>query len=170
MIGHMAERRHVAQINIGRMVAPLGGPEMAGFVARLDEINAIADAAPGFVWRLQTDDGDAMAIQAFDDPLIIVNMSVWESLEALHAYVYRSDHVRVLRDRKKWFTPMSGPYYALWWVPPGHRPTPDEGKERLAYLAAHGPSERAFWFVSGPDGGSLRTSNTRGPDRLGKRD
>ncbi|HEX3594081.1 MAG TPA: DUF3291 domain-containing protein [Polyangiaceae bacterium] len=148
----MNDARHIAQINVGRMVAPLADPVMAGFASRLDAINALADAYPGFVWRLRSEAGDATAIRAFDDPLVLVNMSVWESIDALHAYVYRSDHVALVRDRKKWFVPMSGPYYALWWVAPGHRPSVQEGKERLECLAAHGPSEHAFWFVRGPEG------------------
>jgi hypothetical protein len=137
---------HIAQINIGRTVAPLDDPRLAGFVAQLDAINAVADASPGFVWRLQTESGDATALRVFDDPLIIVNMSVWESLEALHAYVYRSAHARVLRERMRWFDKLSGPYYAIWWVPEGHVPTVEEGKARLAHLEQHGPSEHAFWF------------------------
>ncbi len=157
MLASMQVERHVAQINIARAIAPLTDPRMAEFVAQLAEINALADAHPGFVWRLQTDAGDATAIVAFDDPAIIVNMSVWESVDALHAFVYRGDHVRVLRDRKKWFSPMSGPYYALWWVAPGHTPGVEEGKERLEYLSKHGPSEHAFWFVErvAPDGTAL---------------
>lgn len=141
---------HIAQINIARAIAPLDDPRLAGFMSQLNAINALADASPGFVWRLQTASGDATALRVFDDPLIIVNMSVWESLDALHAYVYRSAHAHVLRDRKRWFERFAGPYYALWWVPPGHIPTVEEGKARLAHLEQHGPSEHAFWFVTPP--------------------
>lgn len=140
---------HLAQINVGRTVAPLDDPRLAGFVSQLAEINALADRSPGFVWRLQTPAGDATSVRAYDDPRVIVNMSVWQSLETLHAYVYRSAHVGVLRDRKRWFEKWSGPYYALWWIPKGHVPTVEEGKARLEYLAQHGPSEHAFWFVAG---------------------
>ena len=142
----MSTTHHIAQINVGRPVAPLDSPQLAGFVNRLAEINALADRSPGFVWRLQTEAGDATSLQPFDDPRIIVNMSVWETLEALHNYVYRTAHSELLRQRKQWFEKFSGPYYALWWVPKGHIPTVDEAKERLAQLAAHGPSIEAFWF------------------------
>lgn len=137
---------HLAQINIARILAPLQDPQMAGFVNQLDAINAIADDSPGFIWRLQTESGDATAIRVFDDDTILINMSVWESVEALHQYVYRSDHLGPLRERKKWFAPFDGPYLALWWVPAGHTPTPEEGKERLAYLGDHGPTAYAFTF------------------------
>jgi hypothetical protein len=137
---------HIAQINVARAIAPLDDPQLAGFVSQLAEINALADRSPGFVWRLQTPAGDATSVRAYDDPQIIVNLSVWESVETLHAYVYRSAHAGVLRDRKRWFGKWSGPYYAIWQVEPGQRPTVEEGKARLEYLAAHGPSEHAFWF------------------------
>lgn len=136
---------HLAQINIARMVAPLADPRMAEFVAQLAEINALAERSPGFVWRLQGESGDATSI-ALSDPTLLVNISVWESIESLHAYTYRSAHARVMRDRKKWFSKLDGPYYALWWVPYGHLPSVAEGEARLALLAAHGASERAFWF------------------------
>jgi hypothetical protein len=137
---------HVAQINIGRMVAPIGDPRMAEFVAQLDAINALADSSPGFVWRLQSDSGDATDLCPLGDPLLLVNMSVWESVEALHAYVYRSAHTRVMRDRKKWFEKFEGPYYALWWIERGHVPTVDEGYARIQLLGERGPSADAFWF------------------------
>ncbi len=93
---------HLAQINIGRLVAPLDNPKIAEFVAQLDPINALADDTPGFVWRLKSESGNATDIAYSDDPFVIVNMSVWESIEALRAYVHKSDHARVLRDRAKW--------------------------------------------------------------------
>jgi hypothetical protein len=136
----------VAQINVARMVAPLDDPLMAGFVAQLAEINALADTSPGFVYRLVGDGGDATSLRVFDDPLIIVNLSVWASVDALQAYVYRSAHARVMRDRKKWFHKFDGPYYALWWVPAGHIPSVEEGKDRLQHLARHGATAHAFWF------------------------
>ena len=139
---------HLAQINVGRMHAPIDAPIMSGFVAQLDAINALADNSPGFIWRLQTPEGNATSLSVYDDSLIIVNMSVWESVEALQNYVYRSLHTSVLRQRKEWFAPFDGPFMALWWVEAGHLPTPLEGKERLAYLAQHGPTEHAFTFKS----------------------
>jgi hypothetical protein len=137
---------HLAQINIARMVAPLDDPLMAGFVAQLDVINAVADASPGFVWRLQTDEGNATAINAFDDDRLLINMSVWESIEALHQYTYCSAHSGVFKDRKKWFEPHDAPHIALWWIPAGHIPTPQEGKERLGLLHRNGPTPEAFTF------------------------
>ena len=137
---------HLAQFNIARMRAPIDDPVMEGFRSQLERINAIADQSPGFVWRLQTEDGDATAVRAYSDPLTIVNMSVWESLEALHGYVYRSPHVGPLRDRRQWFEPAEGPILVLWWVAAGHIPTVEEAMSRLEHLRMHGPSETAFTF------------------------
>lgn len=94
---------HIAQINIAQMRGPLESPVMEGFVARLDEINALADRSPGFVWRLETEEGDATSIQAFDNPLLLVNMSVWDGIEALHAFIYRSTHLQLLQGKRSWF-------------------------------------------------------------------
>lgn len=136
----------LAQANVARMRASLEDPLMAGFVSQLERINALADRSPGFVWRLQSEAGDATAIRAFDDPAILFNMSVWESLESLHAYVYQSDHVGPLRGRRAWFEPMTEPSLVLWWIPAGHVPTVAEGRERLELLRRTGPSPAAFTF------------------------
>ncbi|HWD46539.1 MAG TPA: DUF3291 domain-containing protein [Actinomycetota bacterium] len=137
---------HLAQVNIATLRHPLDGPELAGFVAQLEPINALADAAPGFVWRLQTEDGDATAIRPFDDERIMVNLSVWSSLEALRSFVYASRHLGVMRHRRAWFTRMADPYLALWWVPAGTIPTVAEAKRRLQLLARSGPTPAAFTF------------------------
>jgi len=137
---------HIAQVNIARMKGALEDPVMAGFVARLDEINALADRSPGFVWRLQAAEGNVTYLRPYDDDRIIFNMSVWESIEHLKRYVYYSVHVEVLRNRHEWFVKFSGAYAALWWIPQGHRPSIDEAKKRLAYLDAHGPTQFAFTF------------------------
>jgi hypothetical protein len=138
---------HIAQVNIGRVRAGLEDPRMAGFVERLDEINALADRSPGFVWRLQTSAGNATYFRPYeDDDRILLNMSVWETIEELRHYVYRTAHVEVLRHRQEWFEVFAGTYAALWWVPAGHIPGIDEAKKRLAYLEAHGPTEFAFDF------------------------
>jgi hypothetical protein len=142
----MKEMYHLAQVNIARTLAPLGDPLMAGFVAQLDSINAIADASPGFIWRLQTAEGNATAVRAYEDEDIIFNMSVWESLEALTAYVYASQHRPVMQQRRRWFARFDGPYMALWWVPQGHIPSVEEGRERLEHVRAHGPTPVAFTF------------------------
>jgi hypothetical protein len=128
------------------MKAALEDPVMAGFVARLDEINALADRSPGFVWRLQTPEGNATYLRPYDDDRILFNMSVWESIDQLKRYVYYSAHVEVLKRRHDWFVKFSGAYTALWWVPQGHRPGIDEAKQRLAHLDAHGPTAFAFTF------------------------
>jgi hypothetical protein len=135
---------HLAQINVGRLLAPLDDPRIAEFAENLDRINAIGDASPGFVWRLQTDDGDATSIRAFDDPLIIVNMTVWTSAEALRDFVYRTDHVGFLRRRREWFLPYDGPFLSLWWIPAGTVPTVADGKAALDRIADNGPSPDAF--------------------------
>jgi Domain of unknown function (DUF3291) len=137
---------HIAQVNIGRMKGALEDPVMAGFVARLDEINALADRSPGFVWRLQGSEGNATYLRPFDDDRILFNMSVWESIEQLKRYVYCTAHVEVLKRKHDWFEKFSGAYTALWWVPQGHRPSVDEAKKRLAHLDAHGPTAFAFTF------------------------
>src|SRR5689334_6665099 len=137
---------HLAQINIARMRAPLADPLMADFVAQLAPINALADQSPGFVWRLQSEGGDATAFRPYGDAPILVNMSVWESVEYLRAYVYRSAHTGVMRGRKQWFEKFDGAYYALWWVPAGHRPTVEEGRARLDHLREHGETAYAFSF------------------------
>ena len=137
---------HLAQVNIARMLAPLEEPLMAGFVARLDEINALADRSPGFVWRLQTEAGNATYIRPYEDDRIIVNLSLWESAEHLKEYVYRSAHAELMRGRNQWFEKFDGPYMALWWVEAGHIPTVEEAKERLDHLHKHGESEFTFSF------------------------
>ncbi len=137
---------HLAQVNVGRLRAPIDDPLIAGFVAQLDTINALAEASPGFIWRLKDESGNATTITAFDDPRMIINMSVWESLEALRAYVYRSDHTQVLARRREWFEKMDGPHMALWWIPAGTLPSVDDAKRCLEMLAARGPTAAAFTF------------------------
>jgi hypothetical protein len=137
---------HIAEINIAHMRATLEDPIMKDFVDNLDRINAVADNAPGFVWRLQTEEGDATSIRVFDNDMLIVNMSVWESIEALFQYVYASDHVDIFRRRSEWFGKMDTPVLAMWWVPAGHIPTLDEAKEKLDLMAREGPTPLAFTF------------------------
>lgn len=137
---------HLAQVNIARLRAPMESALLADFVAALEPINALADGAPGFVWRLQTEDGDATALRVFDDEMMIVNLSVWESVDALADFVYRSDHLSVLRRRNEWFHQLGQAVMALWWVPAAHLPTVDEAKARLRHLDEHGPTAEAFTF------------------------
>ncbi len=136
---------HIAQLNIGELAAPLESPQLAGFVDNLEAINALAERTPGYVWRLQTEDGDATALRPFGDD-VIVNMSVWEDIDALFDYVYRSAHTPFLGRRKSWFKPMRDAFLVLWWVPVGHEPELDDALQRLAHLRAHGPSPFAFTF------------------------
>ncbi len=139
---------HIAQVNIARMKAPLDDPLMAGFVARLEDINALADRSPGFVWRLQTPEGNATYLRPYADERILVNLSVWETIEHLQQYVYHSVHAELLRQRHTWFDKFAGAYVALWWLPAGHTPDVDEAQGRLAYLDTHGPTSFAFTFRS----------------------
>jgi hypothetical protein len=139
----------LAQVNIARLVAPLDDPQLEDFVAALDPVNAAADAAPGFVWRLQTEDGDATSIRAFhwdvgDSSGVIVNMSVWRDVDSLADFVYGELHRQVLKRRREWFQRMSTAYTACWWVPAGHRPATQEAEERLLHLRVHGPTPYAF--------------------------
>jgi len=138
---------HLAQLNIGRLRAPTDDPSLAEFMAGLDPINALADATPGFVWRLQTEDGNATAIRPYEgDELMAVNLSVWESMEALADYVYRSDHTAFLRRRSQWFERLGEAYLVLWWIPAGTIPTVDEALARLERLRTSGPTPEAFTF------------------------
>lgn len=139
---------HLAQCNIARLRAPLDSPLLAEFLAALEPINHLADHSPGFVWRLQTDEGNATALRPFDDDMLIVNMSVWKSVEALAEFSYGTEHVDVMRRRRQWFERLDAAYLVLWWVPAGTVPTVVEAKERLENLRRRGPSAEAFTFRS----------------------
>ena len=139
---------HLAQMNVGTAVGPIDGPELADFMARLDDINALAERSPGFVWRLQSESGNATDIQVSSNPLFIVNMSVWESVEALFDYVYKTAHTEVMARRREWFVKPDRPFQVLWWVQAGQVPTPREGLKRLRHLERHGPGPYAFTFKS----------------------
>lgn len=136
---------HLAQINVARLKAPIDAPETADFKNNLARINAIAEASPGFVWRLTGEGDDATDLVAFDDPRIITNMSVWESPAALGAFVYRSGHVQIMRRRAEWFHEMEV-FMALWWIPIGHTPTLAEAVAKLALIEREGPTAQAFTF------------------------
>ena len=136
---------HLAQLNVATILAPLDDERMRGFVDALDHINALADASPGFIWRLKDDAGNATALRPFAADMI-VNMSVWESAEALFDYVYRSGHKAYLARRKEWFAMPAEMHLVLWWIPAGTIPTIAEAKRRLDLLRANGPSPEAFTF------------------------
>ena len=141
---------HIAEVNIARMKGPLDDPVMSEFAAGLDEINALADRSPGFVWRLAAPGGGAPAayLRPYADNRILFNLSVWESIEQLKDYTYRSAHAEVFRKRAAWFDRFEGAQVAMWWVPVGHRPSVDEAKKRLEHLDRHGVSQFAFTFKS----------------------
>lgn len=145
----------LAQINVGRLKAPVDHPMIADFKNNLDRINALAEQQPGFVWRLTGEGNDATDIQPKpDDPLFAVNMSVWTDVASLGAFVYRTAHVEIMRRRREWFELMET-YMCLWWVPAGHTPTVEEGMAALERLERHGPTAEAFTFRTpfpAPDG------------------
>jgi hypothetical protein len=152
-----ARRFQLAQLNIALPREPLDTPLLEDFVAALGPVNAAADASPGFVWRLATQDGDATAIRAFGDDRLIVNLSVWESLAALRQFVYsQRAHLDVLRRRREWFEALGESTVVLWWVPAGHRPSIAEAEQRLIALRGDGPSPAAFTFRESfePPGGA----------------
>lgn len=140
MSGHQ-----LAQLNIATMKESLESPSMADFVANLGRINQLAENSPGFVWRLQDEEGDATAIRPFG-PEVLVNLSVWADVESLSQYAFRSAHTEIMRRRREWFERMEDAYAVLWWVPAGHRPTVTEAAERLALLRNSGPTPQAFTF------------------------
>ncbi len=157
-----APARHLAQLNIGRFAAPLDDPRMAGFVENLDRINALADRMPGFVWRLQGENGNATDIPWVGDPTIAVNLSVWESGEALERFTFGTLHRTFYARRREWFDAFAGHHLVLWWVPAGHRPDLAEAAARLAHLEAHGDTEHAFAWSGLPDAGLWRTARCDG--------
>jgi hypothetical protein len=138
-------RYQLAQINIGNLAAPLDSPQLKDFVDNLDRINELAEASPGFVWRLKGDGNDATSLRPLGDN-VLVNMSVWRDIESLKDYVYRSAHTQIMRRRREFFSRMSESHMVLWWVPAGHQPPVAEAVERLMHLRKHGPSRAAFTF------------------------
>jgi Domain of unknown function (DUF3291) len=160
---------HLAQLNIGRLAAPLDSAQLADFVAGLEPVNAAADTAAGFVWRLKEEGGgDATSFVIYDEPMILVNMSVWTDRQALLEFVYSDTHRALLRRRREFFTRMTQAYTVLWWVPAGHLPTVAEAQERLDHLRAHGPSGHAFRLADegypAPDDVPLQAAFAAGPE------
>lgn len=139
---------HLAQYNIARLIHPIDHPNTAAFVAQLDEVNARAEQAPGFVWRLQSESGNATDIDPYGDPDIIINMSVWETIDDLFKFAYRNRHLEVFRQRTQWFERHHEPHLVMWWVPAGYIPPVEEGKARLELLIEQGPTSEAFTFKS----------------------
>ncbi|MEM7293920.1 MAG: DUF3291 domain-containing protein [Pseudomonadota bacterium] len=139
---------HLAQLNIARMKYTLDDPALKDFVDALDPVNASADAYPGFIWRLQTDDGDATDIRIYDDDHYLVNMSVWRDLDTLKSFVASQQHGNIMRRRSEWFEKMDVPFSVLWWVPEHHRPSVPEAQDKLDALREDGPTPAAFNFES----------------------
>jgi len=137
---------HLAQLNVGRLRAPIDDPLIDDFRNNLEPVNALAEASPGYVWRLQDESGDATSIKAFDDDLEILNLTVWESIDALADFAYRSGHVELLRRRREWFEAPTQPIMCLWWIPEGTIPTVDDAIARLEHLRRHGPTATSFTF------------------------
>ena len=141
------KKYQLAELNAAPLVAPIDDPKVAEFAAALDEINALAEATPGFVWRLKDDDGnDATGIRIDDNPLVIVNMSVWEDIDALYRYVYNTNHGEFFKRRREWFTRWDKPSPVMWWVPAGEYPTVEDAMLRVNHLAEHGATPYAFGF------------------------
>jgi Domain of unknown function (DUF3291) len=137
---------YIAQINIAKMLAPIDSPVMAEFVANLNSINALAEKGEGYVWRLKDDSNNATSIKIFDDDFLIVNMSVWENIDALFQFVYKTEHVEIFKRRKEWFEKMPEMHMALWYIPAAHLPTVAEAIERLNYLRNNGETPFSFSF------------------------
>ena len=137
---------HLAQLNIGRLRAPMDDPIIDDFRRNLQRVNRLAEVSPGYVWRLQDDSGDATSIKPFSDDLEIINLTVWESIDALADFTYRSDHVELLHRRRDFFEAPSQPILCLWWVPEGTIPTVDDAIARLEHLRTHGPTPTGFTF------------------------
>ncbi|MFD5061607.1 MULTISPECIES: DUF3291 domain-containing protein [unclassified Streptomyces] len=139
----------LAQVNVARLRFPLDSPELKDFVDALDPVNAVADRATGFIWRLRSETGNATDIPVFGDSWLIVNMSVWRDTDALTAFMYQGQHRELLARRREWFERVAEAMTALWWVPTGERPTVQDAEERLRHLREHGPTERAFTLRTG---------------------
>lgn len=137
---------HLAQVNVAKMLEPLNSPVMADFVNNLDVINALAEQSEGFIWRLKDDQNSAVSIKAFDDDLMIINMSVWKNAESLFNYVYKSNHLSVFKRKSEWFTRMTNMHMAMWYIPNSHVPTPAEAIDRLEHIRQHGETPHAFTF------------------------
>jgi hypothetical protein len=156
--------QHLAQLNVGRLRHSTDDPRMADFMNNLDRINTLAERSDGFVWRLKDDSNNATNFRPFADPNMAINLTVWESVEALERYVWQTVHKRFYGRRQEWFEKLDGPHFVMWWVPAGHTPTVVEAKERLEFLAAHGPSEYAFGWESVPTAQLWKTAQCTAPD------
>lgn len=147
---------HIAELNIGRLKAPVDDPLVKEFIDNLDRVNALAERMPGFVWRLAGAGNNATDLRWGDDPAVIVNLSVWETAAQLETFVFGTLHARFYQRRREWFDLIERPHFVLWHVADGHRPTLAEAAERLADLQTNGPSERAFGWAEAVGADRLR--------------
>ncbi|WP_298346049.1 DUF3291 domain-containing protein [uncultured Algibacter sp.] len=138
---------HLAQVNIAKRLAPMDDPIMQDFINNVEKINAIADEAEGFIWRMQDEDKD-LGAEIFQDDTLLINMSVWESLVSLFNYTYKSGHIEVFKRKKEWFSKMKMVHMAFWYIPEGYEPTFQDAKQRLDYLNKYGDTPYAFSFKS----------------------
>ena len=158
----------LAQANVGRLKFPLDSPELKDFVAALDPVNATSDTAEGFIWRLQSDSGNATDVPVLGDDWLIINMSVWRDTDALTRFMYQGQHRELLARRREWFERVREAMAVLWWVPTGHRPTVTEAEDRLLHLRTHGPTPYAFTLrTSFPAQGADPTGPVNIPEGLG---
>lgn len=150
----MSSGYHLAQLNIGTALDSMESEVMKDFTDNLELINGIGENSPGFVWRLKDESGDATAIEFTDDPNVLVNLTVWQDLQSLKDFVFKTQHATFLARKKEWFKPVSEATYALWWIPEGHIPSLEEAKAKLDHLNEHGESPSAFSFkkLYGPQG------------------
>ncbi|CAD5287852.1 conserved hypothetical protein [Alteromonas sp. 38] len=151
---------HLAQLNIAKAKYSLESTEIKEFVDNLDPVNRIAESSSGFIWRLKDDSGNATEIQAFSDPNIIVNMSVWDSVDALKNFMFRTHHKDFLSRKKEWFFEIPEDTYVLWWIPVGHIPSLEEAVEKLEYLRSNGETPKAFSFKCNFSATEFILSNT----------
>jgi uncharacterized protein DUF3291 len=149
---------HLAQLNIGTLRYPKGAPEAAEFFDNLERVNDLAERMPGFVWRLQDEGGDATNFRLRGDPAIAVNLSVWESVEALQAFVFRTVHAGFYRRRAAWFERMKTPHFVMWWIEVGHIPSLEEAADRLGRLTRDGSSAEAFGWEDLPNAEAFRSA------------
>lgn len=137
----------LAQINIAQMKgSDFNDPVMADFVANIDRINQIAEASPGFVWRLKDEQDNALNINPFEDSSLLINISVWEAIAPLESFVYGAMHLEIMKRKKEWFHHFKGFYYALWWIKAGEYPSAVEAEKQLAFPQENGPTEKVFTF------------------------
>jgi len=158
----MTGARHLAQFNIARIKYPLDDPRMAEFVSNVARVNALAEQIDGFVWRLAGESGNAMDMTVYGDTRILPNLTVWQNVEALERFVWKTVHNRFYGQRETWFEHLDTPL-VMWWVPEGHRPSMDEGVARLEHLKAHGPSDHAFGWEQIPAAKFWKTARCGAP-------